>query len=372
MAPELALEALERFRPGATVLDPMCGSGTVLKHAVEEGHYAIGFDLDPLSVLLSRVACRRMNVQRTYDAATQLVDQALALKKVVVPWIDADPETKDFVAYWFARPQLDQLRRLASGLSGKRGPIADLLRVALSRTIITKERGASLARDVSHSRPHRVADENDYDVFEGFLGAAEQIALTVDRPTKGTATVELRDARRLPLNLARSVDLVVSSPPYLNAIDYMRGHRLSLVWLGHRIHELRKMRSNAVGAERIPETVSATARSITPRHRKLSARQQAMLHRYADDMCAFTAQIASTLRKRGEAVLVVGDCTIQGVYVRNSLIVEQAADLAGLQVIERRSRRLPASSRYLPPPARDAGPLSKRMRSEIVLRLIRT
>jgi len=70
---------------------------------------------------------------------------------------------------------------------------------------------------------------------------------------------------------------------------------------------------------------------------------------------------------KGEAVIVVGDSIVQGAFVKNSLIVEKAAKMAGLKVIERRSRRLPASSRYLPPPASDDGPLSKRMRSEVVL-----
>jgi DNA modification methylase len=47
-----------------------------------------------------------------------------------------------------------------------------------------------------------------------------------------------------------SVDAVLTSPPYLNAIDYMRGHRMSLVWLGHSLTELRHIRSNSIGAER--------------------------------------------------------------------------------------------------------------------------
>src|ERR1035438_2968469 len=47
MAPELALEALERAPDDAVVLDPMCGSGTVLQHARERGMSAFGYDIDP-------------------------------------------------------------------------------------------------------------------------------------------------------------------------------------------------------------------------------------------------------------------------------------------------------------------------------------
>jgi len=48
---------------------------------------------------------------------------------------------------------------------------------------------------------------------------------------------------------------VLTSPPYLNAIDYLRGHRLALVWLGHELGPLKEIRANSVGAERaIPAT----------------------------------------------------------------------------------------------------------------------
>jgi len=366
MAPELALEALGQAAQGSTVLDPMCGSGTVLKHAIEEGHSAIGFDTDPLAVLLSRVACSHLNRERLLQSGARLVEEALSLPRVVLPWVDNDVETQDFLSYWFAEDQWEQLSRLAATLAWRTGKTADALRVALSRTIITKDRGASLARDVSHSRPHRVRDKNDFDVYGGFLLAVDRIGSILDRPTSGSVTVVRQDARQIPKSMWRKVDLVITSPPYLNAIDYMRGHRLSLVWLGHRVGDLRKIRANSVGSHRQLLSARESAKQLVPRHKYLSTQQQGMLDRYACDMGILMRQIARVLKPNGEAVIVVGDSTIQGVFVRNSAIVEKAAALAGLRRTERRSRRLPASSRYLPPPAADDGPLSKRMRSEVV------
>ena len=40
--------------PGAVVLDPMAGSGTTLIAALRLGRHAIGFDRDPLAVLIAR------------------------------------------------------------------------------------------------------------------------------------------------------------------------------------------------------------------------------------------------------------------------------------------------------------------------------
>ena len=55
MAPELAIDTLRDLPGSSVVLDPMVGSGTVLRHASDMGHAAIGFDVDPLAVLISRV-----------------------------------------------------------------------------------------------------------------------------------------------------------------------------------------------------------------------------------------------------------------------------------------------------------------------------
>lgn len=367
MAPELALEALRRRRHHTTVLDPMCGSGTVLRYGVEDGWEAIGYDLDPLAVLLSRVGSRRVRKEVAVRASERIVEQASSNRKVHLPWIDDDPETRDFIDFWFAKPQQRQLRLISALLETKRGDTADLLRVALSRTIIKKDGGASLARDVSHSRPHRVKLENDYDVYAGFLAAAKEIGSIVDRQVDGVARVQRRDARRIPSSLDGTIDLVITSPPYLNAIDYMRGHKLSLVWLGHRIADLRTIRSTSVGAEHGSSDDSHVGNSLASRHRKLTPKQQAMLNRYAQDIYDFISQVSKKLSPKGEAIVVVGDSIINGAYVKNSLIVERAATRVNLKLVDKRSRRLPASSRYLPPPRGSEGPLSKRMRSEVVM-----
>ncbi len=54
MAPEIAFEALKGLKKKSTVLDPMVGSGTVLRTVSEHGYKGIGFDIDPLAVLMSK------------------------------------------------------------------------------------------------------------------------------------------------------------------------------------------------------------------------------------------------------------------------------------------------------------------------------
>jgi SAM-dependent methyltransferase len=380
MAPAIAVNAVSALGEPGVVLDPMCGSGTSLLAAARVGHRAIGFDLDPLAVLVSRIATSRLRGDTLRDATDEVLAEAeeLPLKAIDLPWMDDDIETREFVRYWFAIKQRNALRRLAYVLYGMRGPSADALRIALSRTIITKESGASLARDVSHSRPHRVADRIDFDVFRAFERAASQVADYLDSSDyTGSVTITRRDARRLPGALRKSVDLVVTSPPYLNAIDYMRGHRLSLVWLGHSVAELREVRSDSVGSERAPDSgvprtaAQAILRRSWPAWEGLPDRFRSMLERYAIDAAGLMGEISRVLKRSGMAVLVVGDSSVGGAFVSNSRVISGAACEAGLVLTKRRSRSLPNAHRYLPPPrTRASSDLDKRMRREVVLTFV--
>ena len=106
--------------------------------------------------------------------------------------------------------------------------------------------------DVSHSRPHRVFDVAPYGAFERFIKAVNYI--TKAAPFKSAeaalppAAVSAGDARKMPLK-AGSIDLIITSPPYLNAIDYLRGHKLSLVWMGHNVAAIRMLRATNIGTE---------------------------------------------------------------------------------------------------------------------------
>ncbi len=376
MAPDVALEVLENLEKESFVVDPMCGSGTVLRYATDLGHSALGTDLDPLAVLMARAWTTPVDSQEVVEAAEVLVSRARELEpgSVHLPWIDNDDATASFINYWFAEKQACDLRCLASVLRNKQGAHFDLLRLALSKIIITKERGATLARDVSHSRPHRVADTNDYDVFGGFTMALGRILKALAKsPPPGRARVLLQDGRLLTSVGRGTVDCVLTSPPYLNAIDYIRGHRLALVWLGYQVGELRNIRADAVGAERgLSADVDSIFRARARRHlawiSDLTPRYQGIFERYVSDLHRLAKQVKRVLKPRGIAVMVVGNSTLKGKFTPNSEAVEFAFSTVGLRKLTESSREIPPNRRYLPPPnSREVSDLGNRMRREVVL-----
>lgn len=379
MAPDLAFRALRKLPTGSRVLDPMTGSGTVLRHAAALGHTAVGRDLDPLAVLMTRVWNTPFDPGKLQHRLKLVLNRAKNLPaSFALPWIDDDDETRGFVDYWFAAKQQDPLRRIAFILANwarnqeTRDVELDILRVALSRIIITKDQGASLARDTSHSRPHRVSLRSDYDVWSGFERSVQRVRYILEQlPPQGGVEVSLGDARWLDVPNS-SIDLILTSPPYLNAIDYMRGHRMSLVWLGHNLGSLRTIRSTSIGAERGPNDGSDKSLFDDIQEEmcaddSLSQRHAAMVARYAEDIYRMMSEVSRVLKSNGRAILVVGNSCLKGSFIKNSEGIARAGAMVGMRLVRRIERALPDQSRYLPMPAETSAPLGRRIRTESIL-----
>ena len=193
----------------------------------------------------------------------------------------------------------------------------------------------------------------------------------------GSGHVDLGDARELRTVANASVDLAVTSPPYLNAIDYLRGHKLALVWFGHTIADLRMRRSSSIGAERglgraASDTVAGIVDIIESEAVNKSALKRPMLERFAHDCCGFATELHRKVKPHGQVVLVVGNSTLRGNYIRNDLIAQQAMEQAGFTYHASVERDIPPSSRYMAINASDIGSsMNKRMRKEVVLTMVR-
>jgi len=148
---------------------------------------------------------------------------------------------------------------------------------------------------------------------------------------------------------------------------------LALIWLGHSVAALRKIRGESIGAERGPshvpdnlaiEIVDAIRADATAPERL----PERVILRYADDLCAFVNQARRVLKPSGKIVAVVGNSAIRGNYIPNAHILALALRGAGFTISSQRERPLPDNRRYMPIGAEsDSHGLARRMRSEVVL-----
>ena len=348
----------------------------VIGAASKLGFRAIGYDLDPLACMISRANGTSINATTARKYCCRLLDLANSTtdNDFYLPWIDEDQETVKYIDFWFAKKQRHQLRVLSYFLvkepfiSDMR--YLDILKISFSRLIVTKDPKASLARDTAHSRPHRTILENDFDVFSVLERSLERVLLAL-QPSKiaRNAKIFLGDARKMTQIDDESVDCIVTSPPYLNAIDYMRGHRLSLVWLGFTLPQLREVRRKSVGAELTSEVqVDEELRCFLNKlNEEVEQKKRRMLARYYRDLCHITKEAQRVLRSGCKATYVIGNSNIKGHEIDNSELLTLAAKRNGFVLRERYEREIPENRRYMPLQNSTGSNISKRMRSEHVL-----
>jgi len=385
MSPYLAERVISSVTDGDDlVLDPMAGSGTVPAAAVALSRSCCAMDIDPLARMIMKVRCGRYSQREIERAGDRVLTQACDLRRDYRSLDrrfrrDFDEETQEFINAWFPLRVRRGLLALWDAICQAEPKRVRLpLKVAFSRTIIAKTAGTSYAIDLPHTRPHRDPTKEVPDPLDMFPRRLKELVRRIHdcRGSNDRPTLHLKsgDARRLPLS-DNSVDLILTSSPYANAIDYMRAHKFSLVWMGYRLSSLRELRARMIGAERglvelAPEL--AWLDRWLPNSPVLASRI-AVLRRFFHDMDSVLAEMYRVLKPGGACVLVVGKSYVRGTLIDTPRILAEIARKRGFDHLGTVSRNLNHNRRSLPfpRPARPDEALGKRMAQEAVVALAR-
>ena len=409
--PHLFIETLSV--PGETVLDPMLGSGTTLVEAQRLGRRAIGCDIDPLARMISAAKLAPVNPMDALIAGREILEEARRIYRLHLEELEADrfrrfdPKTLSFVDYWFPMQQQLELLSLLKCIEAlAEYSMRQFFQVVFSSTIIAKSGGVSLARDLAHTRPHRVMDKNPNSAFVEFekrlKNNLRSYAGGGNGPTNYPSRTETLDNHKengdahnkyitcserpgvfeaaadntgLP---SESVDLIVTSPPYANnAIDYMRAHKFSLVWLGWKIDDLTNIRKQYLGHDALgkklyaslPEQCESTLAALA----QVDMRKAAVLRRYFGEMRAVIQEMHRVLKQEKIAIIVVGTSILRGIDVETHKGLAAIGENVGFKLGGIGIRHLDRDKRMMPArwgKARESQ-IEERMHEEYVIGLLK-
>lgn len=334
---------------GERIFDPFCGSGTSLVEAAVAGRNAHGTDLDPVAVFVSSVKTRRYRINHLRTTAARLLADLERYERpekeykerqhVDLAMHEAEREkghlwTPDIprIEHWFRRYVLVDLARILNGIKCSEMPeshrtfmrlcFASIIRassnadpVPVSGLEVTSymRRRDEAGRIVNPFQLLRVA------VKKG-LNAAEEYCDSVNRNTVVSASTA--DATRLD-GRTGVVDVVITSPPYHNAVDYYRRHKLEMYWLGFtRTQEerlalkgdyigsatVRKSHPFVAGEDSLPAKAACWERRI----REVSDRRADSFRYYVTSMQRVFSGLYKVLRPGGRAVFVIGKSAWNG------------------------------------------------------------
>ncbi len=357
--PRLFIEWLTA--PGEVVLDPMSGSGTTILEAMLTGRRGIGVDIDPLALRLGKTktgtvsfeAADRWGARIWQQAQQRLHHQPDTLTAAMDTFFDT--ETRKFVDYWFLPDTQRELFALATEITHIPEPaIRNFMELTFSAVIITKSGGVSLARDLAHTRPHRVADKTPRSAIEQFKKRLKKNlrGLTQFFHTPGHADLVASNAQFTGLR-HHIADLIVTSPPYAaNAIDYMRAHKFSLVWFGYPLKTLTNIRRKYIGGEATVGIHFAPmpphAASVIATVNRLDAKKAKVLYRYYTEMTFALREMYRLLKPGKAALVVVGSSTMRGIDTETHLCLEEIGQTVGFESAGIAVRRLDRDKRMMP------------------------
>lgn len=350
MPPSIARAAIAEYAPpGATVVDPFCGSGTVLVEAFVAGHAAFGVDASPLATAIASVRTNPLTdelrtalVVRSREIAEEVEDRARERIRPKVPlWARGEFEKffphvcyelltlREAVWAQEGSPELQQALRMSfSSLLVKfmrRGPEAprDGEEKRIGRGQIARfyaSRVSELAHGLAAIDPNHPASSRAK--TESVSADASNTSARKQAPLP---QIENGDARELRLENA-SAGFVLSSPPYAGIYDYRSQHETRFTWL-----ELpqRRFIQRQLGSR--PEVGSfGVSRGEWDQQRN-----------------DFMREIARVLAPGASCLLVVGDGVVSEKPEDAAADTAEAGERFGLQFVACASQERPSVGRHL-------------------------
>jgi hypothetical protein len=346
--PETARRLVEGFSPpGGRVLDPFCGSGTVLVEARQVGRHAFGIDANPLAVELATLKSRGSTpefetglLNAAAEVASHANERRLAKLGPTRRYGAADRAVYDPHVLL----ELDGLSDGIAKINAADVRRALLLVLSAALTKVSKRQGDTAPRTL----PKRLAGGFTIRFFE--TKAKDLVARLHDFSSLLPASAPppkcaVGDARDLSLVEPASIDLILSSPPYPGVYDYFDHHELRLRWLGL---DERRFEAAEIGARRRLSGIGF----------------QAAVERWEGEFGACLDAFREVLAPQGSITLVIADSVLGGRALYADEALRVLADEHGLVLACLASQERP----YFHEPTRAAFRASPRREHVLVLR----
>lgn len=306
--PHIPRELIKAYsRPGETVWDPMCGSGTSLVEAALSGRTAIGSDINPIAILASKAKTTPLS-SRSRDELRGLL---LRIRVNSMLWPGGRPDRRPVIPefhnrdHWFTERAAHELGLIREDIEMLETDGARQLALCAFSAIVV-----AASNQEGETRWRAIRREHEPGAvlarFAAKLRASLVAAESYGRRARADVEVARWDARK-PGMVGGEVDLIVTSPPYANTHDYYLYNKLRMFWLGE---DVKAVQEAEIGS------------------RNRHSDRGAEIGDYLDSIEKAMRQMYRALRHGGRMALVIGDGVIRGnLHRMDRLIPPLAASL---------------------------------------------
>ncbi len=295
-SPQLVERLLAAYaKQPSVLLDPFVGSGTSLVEAASQGHSAQGFDLNPAAVILARVY-QLTNLDFAPRSAAlctlreRLADHINLSDGPLFPDTTRGSTSRRTLETALTRIWHDASPGVVQDLAAALVVLCDFHRKTLDEAVILK-------------------------TWQRLKNTVQSLPIT-----KRRIIAQHADARSLPVE-SSSIDIIITSPPYINVHNYHQKYRRSVEAMGW--------------------DVLGNARAEIGSNRQNRGNRFLTVIQYSLDMALALCEMARVSKFDGQLILVLGrESTVRGApFFNGELVTEIAVQSAGLR-IERRQERM--------------------------------
>lgn len=334
------------------ILDPFAGCGTVLTQGKLNGYKSIGTELNPL---LQFIADIKVN---SWDIAPELLKETFSS----IPKNTRTPAPEFLKSEnQFNKGVLRNLELLKGGIDSisietkEQTKVKNLILLAFSSILIdcsnlkrTPCLGYWKGKKVPDNAPWILMEHKIQDICKDLEVLKEKFKKYI----RIESNVFLANA--MEYKHEHIFDLIITSPPYMNGLDYVMNYKIEMAWLGFTkeakdakrvkdslvvcdnvskglIKEFAQSNSNYTNSW-IEEIKANIEENIKRRGNYRRNDMPYIVHKYFDDMYKVMSVVAKSLKVNGRFILVVGDSLIADVYVPTDLLLAKIGTELGLTI----------------------------------------
>jgi len=305
-------------REGDIVCDPFGGCGTTLVESIRLGRSSVGIDINPIARLISKTKITPIDPTKLeYEVKILLGEIHRSKIKIINP-----PDGR--LSYWFNKESYSKLILLFRLIQEtKESNIRRFYECAFSN--ILKNCSKWLMKSIKPTVDRSKKYVDPFLVFEKqikYMVKKNKELYDVKKTANARVTTKffLRDARNTLLS-NRSVDYILTSPPYVTSYEYADLHQLSLIWFENISNWLNFKKkfvgtSHRTGKNKYLESEIAEniISSMVTKDKSLSKRIRA----YFEDMNDFISESKRILKKKGKISVVLGNTTLKEIAILNA------------------------------------------------------
>jgi len=348
MIPQIAERLINRYSsPGSVVLDPFCGSGTVLVESCRNQRNAIGNDINLLAVLLAKVKSKRIEPKRLNEAVG-------AFLKVVgedfKKQVRLEPPSFPNITYWFKEFVIKDLSIIRHRIEEINDiDIRNFMEVCFSITALetsnVDQRSSRFLRVLPKEKLEKYNPRVSLHFRKKVWDSVRKAGLYYQNSHNTLIEVIQGDAQKLPLS-NDSIDLIVTSPPYgeeRNTVAYSRWSKLMLFWLRYEQTRIKALEKGSLGGvnRKTLVTPSETANKVLEEVAKTNEKRAAEAAPFFSDYCKSLEELYRVLKSGGSCCIVIGNRSISRRPVDMGVVTVELGKIVGFNYEKTYHRNIP-------------------------------